>query len=127
MIEEVDRDLKRWAQWVLEPTPGLNLGYGKNILQRIREGKGRVLPSAPSRVSVIRVDLVALDVERWLKTLDRSSRYVVKLFYLTKNLSVEEKAKRLHCSRRALYDRIERLHLNYQQWRSPLQPNSNQL
>ena len=116
MIDAVDKDLRRWASWVLEPTPGLNLGYGQNILQRIREGHGQIMPSAPSRVSVVRVDLVALTVEEWLKSLERSQRYVVKLFYLSTNLTVEEKAKRLHISRRALYDKVDRLHHLYQQW-----------
>jgi hypothetical protein len=110
---------------VLEPTPGLNLGYGQNILQRIREGHGQIMPSAPSRVNVVRVDLVALDVEAWLKSLERGQRYVVKLFYLSSNLTVEEKAQRLHISRRQLYNRIENLQLAYQQWLALQRVHSN--
>jgi len=125
MIDAVDRDLRRWASWVLEPTPGLNLGYGQNILQRIREGHGQIMPSAPSRVNVVRVDLVALDVEAWLKSLERGQRYVVKLFYLSSNLTVEEKAQRLHISRRQLYNRIENLQLAYQQWLALQRVHSN--
>jgi len=125
MIDAVDRDLRRWASWVLEPTPGLNLGYGQNILQRIREGHGQIMPSAPSRVNVVRVDLVALDVEAWLESLERGQGYVVKLFYLSSNLTVEEKAQRLHISRRQLYNRIENLQLAYQQWLALQRVHSN--
>lgn len=125
MIDSVDADFKRWAAWVLEPTGGLHLGYGTNVLQRIREGHGQIMPSAPSRVNVVRVDLVALGVEEWVKTLQRSQRYVVKLFYLSTNLTVEEKAKRLHITRRALYNRIESLQRNYQSWCAAKKANSN--
>lgn len=125
MIECVDKEFKRWASWVLEPTGGLHLGYGSNILQKIKEGRGQIMPSASVRVNVVRVDLVALTVEEWIKTLKRSQRYVVKLFYLSTNLTVEEKAKRLHITRRALYNRIEALHLNYQAWLAARKAKSN--
>lgn len=118
MIDAMHERFRRWAGWVLEPSPGLSLGYGKNILVRIQEGKGSLLPGATSRTVVGRVDFVALDVEAWLKTIGRHDRYVLKVFYLSINLTAEEKAKKLKMPVRTLYDRVDRLHARYQQWLS---------
>jgi hypothetical protein len=119
MIESVDKDLRRWADWVLEPAAGTNLGYGGSVLQRIVEGRGQILPGAPSRVVVVRVDMVAIGVEQWLTQLERSKKHTIKVFYLSTGLTNEEKAKKLKISRRGLYDRIHNLHLEYQRWWGP--------
>lgn len=124
MIDEVHSQFRRWASWVLEPVGGIGLGLGKNIMQKLVEGKGEFLPGGSSRV--IRNDPVANDVEEWLKTVSRNERFILKVFYLDQFKTNEEKAQRLKMSTRTLYDRIDKSHRKYQQWKN-LRDNSKNL
>jgi hypothetical protein len=111
MVEEAHRIFGRWAAWVLAPVPGDSLGYGKNILVKIMEGRGMIQPSAP-RGSYVRVatDVVAMEVVEFMKGLDRYDSRLIKLFYLDQRTTVEQKAHRMYVSRKQFYLDLDRIH-----------------
>lgn len=111
MIKHAHEKFRRWAVWVLAPVPGINLGYGKNILQKIYEGKGEILPGAPRGSGPMKVhtDPVASQVDKFLKTCSRDEKTLVRTFYLDQIHTVEEKAKKLHLPVRTMYDRLEQV------------------
>lgn len=106
-----DHDLKRWAAWVLSPVGGVNLGYGKSVIAKIMEGKGQILPGAPrcSGAMKIEVDHLAMRVDRWVASLPKPERQLLKLYYLDGRYTVEDKAMQLGISRKTLYNRVTRL------------------
>ncbi len=118
MIDTAHKRFLRWGAWVLEPVPGHNLGYGKNILLEILEGKGVILPKAPkgSGMKKINVDPVATEVDGFVKSLDREDRLMIRVFYLNPYWTVEQRAQRCGMSRRSMYDQVERVHRVYMVW-----------
>lgn len=118
MIQPAHDKFRRWAVWTLAPVPGVNLGYGKNILQKIYEGKGEILPGAPSGSGPMKIhtDPVASQVDSFLRTCSRDEKTLVRTFYLDQVHTVEEKAKKLILPVRTMYDRLEQVQrklLNY--------------
>lgn len=112
MIPAAHDKFRRWAVWVLAPVPGINLGYGKNICQRIMEGKGQLLPGAPRGSGPVKIhtDPVASQVEGFIRTqCNREEKFLLKTFYLSQYWTVEQKAKACKCPVRTMYDRLERL------------------
>lgn len=113
MIDEAHKQFQRWAAWVLAPEPMGNLGFGKNILQRIKEGRGSLLPGSTSRV-VPPMDSVALRVDKYIhKEMTVQDARLVKTFYLSPYWTVEKRALKLRVPVRTLYDRLERIHCTY--------------
>lgn len=110
MIQHAHEKFRRWALWVLAPVPGHDLGYGKNVLQRIREGRGQILPGAPrgSRPP-IPSDPVALQVDGFVKTLPKEERRLIRTFYLDRSRTVEDRAESLGLPVRTMYDRLDRI------------------
>jgi len=116
MRDEAHLRFLKWGAWVLEPVPGDSLGYGKNILLEILEGKGVILPKAPpgSGRKGITVDPIASEVDKYVReVLDGSDRFLVRVFYLTPFETVEHRAQRCKMSRRSMYDQIDRIHAAY--------------
>jgi len=105
----------KWGAWVLEPVPGENLGYGKNILLEIVEGKGVILPKAPpgSGRKAITVSLEASKVDSFVRGLPSRERLIVRVFYLNPNWTVEQRAQRCGLLRRSMYNAIDRIHELY--------------
>jgi len=118
MIPEAHAHFLRWAQWVKAPVGGVNLGYGPSILVRIIEGKGLLLPGGGGVAGAL--DPVGAQVQRFVDKLARGDRLMVRVFYLDKIKTVEERAERLRMPVRTLYDRLDRIHALYlvvsQQW-----------
>lgn len=102
----------RWGAWVLEPVAGDSLGYGKNILLEILEGKGVILPKAPpgSGRKAITVSLEASKVDLFVRGLGGSDRKIIRTFYLNPNMTVEDRAQRCGMLRRTMYNHIDRIH-----------------
>ena len=115
MIYRAHERFSKWAAYVLEPVPGENLGYGKNILLEIMEGKGVILPKAPpgSGRKKISVSETASEVDAYVKGLGRTDRLLVRTFYLNPMESVERRAQRCGMNRRTMYNQIERIHVEY--------------
>lgn len=116
MIDSVHQQFLKWASWVLQPVPGVvPAGYGKNILQRIIEGKGSLLPGAPKGSGLPRlyVPAEALVVEEYIKTIHSRDARVVRIFYLSPYWTVEERAWRLKLPVRTVYDRLDRIHKHF--------------
>lgn len=115
MIDEAHSRFLRWGAWVLEPVAGSSLGYGKNILLEILEGKGVILPKAPrgSGQKRITVDPVAQDVDKYVRSLCTSDRVILRTFYLNPNMTVEDRAQRCGMLKRTLYNHLDRLHATY--------------
>jgi hypothetical protein len=112
MIDAVHAQFLRWAEYVLQPVPGDGGGgYGKNILLRILEGKGSLMPGAPSRSPPrLYVPPEALVVEAFLKEIDRKDARLIKVFYLSRYWTVEKRADKLKMSTRSLYLHLDRIH-----------------
>lgn len=118
MIDHVHLKFLQWATWTLDPGPGGgNGGYGKNILQRIREGKGELLPGAPSSAPR-KVDAgpVVLDVDKFVRGCVETRRRLIKVFYLSRTLSSAEKATRLGMGLRTMYEHVEVTHREFERW-----------
>lgn len=115
MIPIAHEKFRRWAVWVLAPIPYSNLGYGSNILARIREGKGRILPGAPkgSGPKTIERDQVAMEVDIFLRTCTKDEKRLIKTFYLSQGHTVEDRAKFLKIPVRTMYSRIERIQIKF--------------
>lgn len=111
MIDEAHAQFLRWATWVKSGSNGINLGYGKNLCQKLLEGKGEFLPGAPRGSGVANNhDPVALKVDKFVKEqCNPTERRILRTFYLEAFLSGEEKAERLKMSRRSLYNQVETL------------------
>lgn len=110
MIVDADRMFKRWASWMLAPTPGLSLGLGKNIMQKLVEGKGQFLPGSPRGSGPSNnYDPVAVKVEEFLKTRSRAEKTLIKTFYLSEYWTAQQKADRLKIPRRTMYSQVERV------------------
>ena len=118
MIPEAHAHFLRWAAWVKAPVSGVSLGYGPSILSKIAEGKGLILPGGSVGAAL---DPVGAQVQRFVDRLARGDRLMVRVYYLDKFKTVEERAERLKMPVRTLYDRLERIHVLYlvvaEQWR----------
>lgn len=116
MIEEVHKKFLKWADYVRQPvgdpTPR---GYGVNILQRIMEGKGSIMPGAPrgSGPKRLYIPPEALVVENFLKTLPRVDARLIRVFYLSPYWTVEKRAEKLKMPVRTLYERLDRIHYTF--------------
>lgn len=116
MIPASHQRLIRWSQWALTPTGAISLGVGQSIESKIAEGKGEILPGAPYTSSGrVYIDLVAVRVERWMRTLRRSEKRLLHTFYLYPGVN-EDKAKKLKMPIRTMYDRLHGLHEQLALW-----------
>lgn len=111
MIESVHKEFLHWAWWVKSPRGGINLGYGKNVLQRIREGRGQVLPG--STVAVTSKDAqMASKVDLFVRGLPRDDRFLVRSYYLS-GQTASDVAKWVGLPRRTMYGQLDRIHREY--------------
>lgn len=110
LIEYPHKCFLRWAAVVLAPVPGVNLGYGKNILLKIVEGKGQIMPGAPrgSGVSKIHTDPMFHKVDKFLLGRSKEEGRLIRTFYLDQSITVARKAEKLGLPTRTMYSHIER-------------------
>lgn len=113
VVKDGNELFKRWAKYEALYVSGVSLGYGGTVTGRIMEGKGEILPGAPkgSGPKAIHVDLVASRVGDFVKTLSRSDRELVKLYYLNQVHTLEEKSTFLRVKVREIYRRLHKIQL----------------
>jgi len=111
MIPLAHLRFRRWADWTLSYTVGGQLGYGRNVLARIMEGKGEILPGPPScsGPKIMSPDPIATKVDRFLCTIPADEKFLIKTFYLSREWSSDEKAKHLKIPARTMYAQLERI------------------
>lgn len=90
---------RRWAAWVTAPVGGVFLGIGDSIFANL------AMPRSGGR-SPVPYDPIASKVDKFVSKLPKHEKMVIKTFYLDLHLTVDEKAKKLHLSKRALYDTL---------------------
>lgn len=114
---EANEYFRRWAAWTLQPDPTRFAGGGANILQRILDGKGELLPGAPRGSGVRRMwsDPAATRVEEFMRELKREDKRLMKVFYLT-DYNTHDKADYLGLPTRTMYYRINSLQKRFKRW-----------
>lgn len=112
MSPVADLMLKRWAVWQLAPIPGHSLGYGRNILDRVMEGQGAILPGPPRCSGPVKIhtDAVAGQVEDFLRQQPPEFRKLAQVFYLRQDLTAGERSVELKLAIRTMYRRLDMLH-----------------
>lgn len=117
MIKNSHAHFLRWAVWMHSSTNqsgGMPIGYGGTITAKIVQGKGSILPGRPKGSGPVlgETDRVASDIDSFIcKQLDKSERKLVKIFYLSRDLSIEAKAQKLRLAERTLYDHLHQVHV----------------
>lgn len=111
LILDIHMKLKRWAEWYISPVGSIFPSSSGTIEQKIREGRGMILPGIPkgSGRPGVRVDHVASRVDRAVARLSRSHQRVVRVFYLGHG-TVERRARSLGMDERKLYRKIDLIH-----------------
>lgn len=113
---EPNEAFKLWAAWTLQPDPTRYAG-STNILQRISQGKGEILPGAPRGGGKAKMwsHPVATLVEQFFRELEREDKRLLKIFYLT-DYNTHDKASYLGLPTRTMYYRINSLQKRYARW-----------
>ena len=111
MILWVHERLKRWAVWYLSPVGPIFPGRSGTIEQKIREGRGQILPGIPkgSGVAGVLVDPQAAEMERLIARLPKGKQKLIRVFYLGTG-TVERKARSLRMTERKFYLKIHLCH-----------------
>lgn len=105
MIERINERLLLWAEQVT--TAGFS-GSMSPIARLITNGG---VVTQPRGGSVVLMSLEACAVERAVLQLPLNLIEAVKMFYLRGNLSPHQRAKKLSCSVRTMYRRIDTAHV----------------
>jgi len=114
MIKEAHILLLRWAAWERIP-----IGYcgapswsSTTITAKLMEGKGEFLPGPPrnSGPRMIPVDRDAMVVDKFIRTLPKTDKELIKLYYLQHAYTVDEKAMLLKISKKKLYSVLHVVH-----------------
>ena len=105
MVKDGHKLFLHWAKFEKIHVPGVDLGYGGTVCQKIRDGRGEILPGPPkgSGPKKVFIDLVAMEVGKFLLTVGKRDREYAKMAYLVEGYSVKEKVQMLHTSSREYY------------------------
>lgn len=117
MIPECHKRFQRWAEWTQSGSGTVDLGIGRNILDRVMEGKGQILPGAPYKNSGrVYQDEVAVKVQTFTRTLRRSDLKLIQVFYLWPVDVASDKAAQLNIPVRTMYSRLHNVHRLLKEW-----------
>ena len=111
MIPEAHRKFKEWAAWEKQSVPATNLGYGVQVIARIMEGKGEILPGPPKGSGRKRADInpAMMRIHIFVARLpSRDKRVIMEVYCGKPGYTMEEKAARLRMATRTMYDVVER-------------------
>lgn len=122
MIKESHVLLLRWAAWEKIPVGnGVPSWSSTTITAKLMEGKGEFLPGPPrnSGPRMIPVDRDAMVVDRFIRTLPKPTKDLIKLFYLQQAYTSDEKAGMLRISKKQMYMLLHRVHEVLQKFCAP--------
>lgn len=108
-LPDIERKLLNWARYRLRRDSGA-IGYATTSLRERVDGEGW-----DARAAIPTVDSDADVTEQAIQSLQVDLRHTIEEFYLRGD-GVDAKARRLGCSRAAVYARISLAHLQLASW-----------